>query len=235
MIILIVIIFKVNKAIITVEYVLTPPELPKYQKLDTKYINQTGWGKHDKEWFYHVSQGTATLPVPYQWLIALEEPAAGPWWALLPFGSSPRYMDEYILRLGFIQSETPGKMPIGIAKTESIYFAGLDRKATAAGFNCSACHTGQLVHDKIRYVIDGGPAMIDLGLLTSSLGASLGQTALSSKLIWPLNRRFDHFAKNVLGSNYNVITKERLKTDLTSTLKELSKHSDVVNVTEGFT
>ena len=90
------------------------------------------------------------------------------------------------------------------------------------------------LHEGTRYVIDGGPAMTDLGLLTRSLGAALGQTALSSQFSL-FNGRFERFARNVLGSNDNILTRNQLKQDLTNTIKELVKTSDAINVTEGFT
>lgn len=227
------VVMMVQNKIAEIKHELTPPELPTYTKMDIEYVNAHGWGKNnDKDWIYHESQGTATLPIPYQWLLALEEPKASPWHIF--FGSGKKFIDEYLLRIGFIESDSPDGLPIGIAKTESIYFPGIDRNATAAGFTCAACHTGQMVQNNKRYVIDGGPAMMDLGLLTASLGSALGQTALSSQL--PIfNGRFERFAKNVLGSNYNVVTRNKLKGELTATLKHLAKGQDVINVTEGFT
>ena len=237
--------FKIRTSIAELKYVLTPPELPKYEKAsDTKHINKKGWnpsGEHDAEWFHHASQGTATLPIPYQWLLALEEPRSSPWYIMFP--GSDQFMDEYILRLGFIEGKETEynryALPIGFATTDSIYFAGLDREAVAVGFTCAACHTGQFVYKDektnqlTRYVVDGGPAVTDLGLLTQSLGAALGQTALSSKL--PVfNGRFNRFAKRVLGSNDNIVTRNQLKTELVNTIAELSKTSDTILVTEGF-
>ncbi len=227
------VVIKIQNTIAEIKHELTPPVLPTYTQMPIEYVNPHGWGKgKDTQWIYHESQGTATLPIPYQWLLALEEPRPTPWHIL--FGSGNKFVGEYLLRIGFIESDSPDGLPIGIAKTESIYFPGIDRNATAAGFTCAACHTGQMVQGGTRYVIDGGPAMTDLGLLTASLGAALGQTALSSHL--PIfNGRFERFAKNVLGSNYSVVTRNKLKDELTATLKLLGSSQDVINVTEGFT
>ena len=227
--------FRIIAAINSIEYALSPPELPEYQQLETQYVNPAGWPKEGSNWFHHASQGTATIPVPYQWLVALEEPRSNPWWIF--FGEKGPYVGEYILRLGFVRQDAtelnPDALPIGIAKTNSIYFPGIDRKATAAGFTCAACHTGQMIYDDKRYVVDGGPATIDLGLFTKSLGAALGQTILASKFSI-LNGRFERFAQKVLGGNCNVLTKAKLKEELSKTIAELANTSDTIDVTEGF-
>ncbi|KZN59861.1 hypothetical protein N473_02795 [Pseudoalteromonas luteoviolacea CPMOR-1] len=231
---------RTTSALNELKFALTPPQLPEYQHLDTKFINQTGWSDtqyHDQQWPYHASQGTATLPIPYEWLIALEAPKDTPWFIL--FGKEKAFLSEYIYRLGFInlnqEKETSEvQLPLGLAKTASIPMPGLNRKATAVGFTCTACHTGQFTYQNTRYVIDGGPAMTDLGLLTKSLGAAIGQTVLSSKLT-PFDGRFERFAQKVLGSNYNVVTKAQLKNALTTTVAKLAKGQDTINVTEGFT
>ncbi|WP_141685332.1 di-heme-cytochrome C peroxidase [Pseudoalteromonas luteoviolacea] len=235
--------FRAITALSELKYGLTPPTLPKYQHLDTQFLNQNGWlpeGKnYDHKWPYHASQGTATLPIPYEWLAALEAPKSVPWFIL--FSAEKTFLSEYIYRLGFINlndANTPysskQQLPLGLAKTASINMPGLDRKATAIGFTCTACHTGQFTYDNTRYVVDGGPAMTDLGLLTQSLGAAIGQTVLSSKLA-PFDGRFERFARKVLGSNYNVVSKAKLKSALQDTVAQLAKGQDTINVTEGFT
>ncbi len=225
--------FKVSAAIEKLEFALTPPDLPPYQDLAIKFLNAPEEGSATPFDFYHESQGTSILP--YNWFVALERPRTNPW--LLLFGSEELFTKEFILKLGFIpdkvSSTNPDGLPVGFAKTESMYFPGLDRKATAVGFTCSACHTGQIVHNSTRYIIDGGPAMIDLGLLRKSIGAALGQTALSSRFNL-LNGRFQRFAARVLGNNNNVVTRKALKEALSKTIKVLIDDSDVIEVTEGF-
>ena len=231
------VISRLNVAIGSIGYGLTPPILQEYQALEVENVNPEGWGNSAK-WFHHVSQGTSTLPIPYEWLLALEAPKSSPWWGIFFGSDAGQFMGEYILRLGFIKQEVsadnPDGLPIGIAKTESIYFPGVGRKAAAGGFTCAACHTGQVIHNNKRYVIDGGPAMIDLGLLTQSLGAALGQTALASNLVF-FNGRFERFASRVLGSNDNIVTRTALKKDLANTMSLLITKTDTINVTEGFT
>lgn len=228
--------FSIRGIIQELAYAMTPPVLPEYKEYKVEQLNPTGWGKHNQQWFNHASQGTATLPIPYEWILALEEPKSNPWFIFL--GQKKPFFEEYILRLGFIKGtksvDNPDKLPIGFAQTQSIYFPGIDRKSTALGFTCAACHTGQFTYEDKRYVVTGGPAMTDLGLLNQSLGAALAQTALSSKLML-FNGRFERFAGRVLGSNYNVLTRATLKKELAATISKLVKQNDTINVTEGFT
>ncbi len=227
---------RILAAINSLDYALRPAKLPKYTTMQTVDLNPKGWDRPDASWFHHVSQGTATIPIPYSWLIALEEPKSSPW--LIFLGKKKPYVAEYMLRLGFIgQDKTPANpdgLPVGIAKTESINFAGIGPKELAAGFTCAACHTGQITHQDTRYIIDGGPSMIDLGLFTQTLGAAIGQTALASKFSL-FGGRYDRFARNVLGAQYNVLTKARLSKELAAVVKALSSTSDIINVTEGYT
>lgn len=228
--------FSIRATIQELAYAMTPPDLPEYKDFEVEQLNPNGWGKHDRQWFNHASQGTATLPIPYEWILALEEPKSNPW--LIFLGQKKPFFEEYILRLGFIKgiksANNPDTLPIGFAQTQSMYFPGVDRKSVALGFTCAACHTGQFTHENKRYIVTGGPAMTDLGLLNQSLGAALAQTALSSKLIL-FNGRFERFAERVLGSNYNVLTRATLKKELAATLGKLVKQNDTINVTEGFT
>ncbi|MCF2858363.1 cytochrome c [Pseudoalteromonas sp. SMS1] len=242
-------VFRTFTALSELKYGLTPPKLPEYQKLETQFLNQNGWQSKDKpdshQWPYHASQGTATLPIPYEWLSALEAPNDVPWFIF--FSQEEAFLLEYIYRLGFINLNDVSQgvnsvnaysdaqqLPLGLAKTASIPMPGLGRKATAVGFTCTACHTGQFTYNNTRYVVDGGPAVTDLGLLTKALGAAIGQTVLSSKLA-PFDGRFERFARKVLGSNYNVVSKAKLKNALQDTVAQLAQGQDTINVTEGFT
>lgn len=220
----------------SLNYVLSPPELPNYQPPQNRKVLPQNWSNEDSEWFHYVSQGTATIPIPYDWLLALERPERTPW--LIYFGDEGRFVDnEYILRLGFIKGEiskvNPDGLPYGFAKTESQNLAGLENKVSAVGFTCAACHTGHVIYEDTEYIIEGGPAVFDSGLFTKTLGAALGQTALSSKLPI-LNGRFERFAKNVLGKSFNLQTEKGLKKQLLAVVSMLSETSDTIHVTEGF-
>ncbi|WP_431205018.1 di-heme-cytochrome C peroxidase [Bradyrhizobium betae] len=143
-----------------------------------------------------------------------------------------------MLRFGFIGSAKSKNneygLPIGFAYSPYQSIKGLPRKDTAVGLTCAACHTGQLVFKDKRYIIDGGPAVTDLGQLTFALRAALAQTALSSKLPF-FDGRFRRFAKAVLGTEYNDLTRVQLSKELEGILGALIDLPAGIDVTEGFT
>jgi hypothetical protein len=76
-----------------------PPPLPKLQPTKAAYWLDQNWSLEDRHWFHHVSQGTATFPVPYAWFVALEQPG-------LHLFTMPGLMKDssYLERFGFIPS-----------------------------------------------------------------------------------------------------------------------------------
>lgn len=223
---------------------LTPHELPEIGQVKQREFLGQGWSAGQSEWFHHASQGTMTLPIPYRWFMALEQPKSSAW--LFGFGSEGLFSEpDYLRRFGFIMGRSPSEdegqdapehLPIGFATTASLYFEGMGQTATAIGLTCAACHTGHLVYGGTEYIVDGGPAVTDLGALTQVLGAALGQTALSSEVPL-LGARFDRFAERVLGDNQttnNAATRQSLKQQLAATLALLAKQQDTIYVTEGF-
>jgi len=231
-------VLRVFSYFLKIELALSPPDLPAVTQTENEvYVNATGANGQSSDWFHFAPQGTATVPIPYEWFLALEAPQAGPIRSLIG-SAKPEFIKDYIYRHGFIRSNqsayNPDKLPIGLTKTPSIYLPGVDRHAPTMGFTCAACHTGQFTHDNTRYIVDGGPAVTDLGLFSRSIGAALGQTALSSNF-YLLNARFDRFAERVLGKNNNGLTKGNLKQELQTTVKLLKETTDIIEVTEGFT
>lgn len=247
-----------NTKVQSVLEILSPPLLPELQVTDGKggyvpqyWIDQNWGGTTEKvsdktQKYHHISQGTGTLPIPYDWFIHLEIPDASVWStlgkSLLFIGSDPFSHNDYLLRFGFIASPTdpllnPDGLPIGFSKTPSMNIPGYPTKTVGLGFGCAACHTGHFIYGKgdqtKEYVIEGAPATTDLGLLTAALGASLGQTALSSKIPF-FDGRFDRFAKKVLGTQYDAIGKAALAENLASVLGDLQKEADIIEVQEGF-
>ena len=216
---------------------LTPPVLPQPVAVSEQvWRGDQGWNDKDADQFHHEAQGTHTLPIPLSWFLALEAPLNSPF--AVPFFKRERFADNrYLLRFGFIGSEVSPVnqhgLPIGFAISPYQSVEGISHKETSVGLTCAACHTGQLVYNGKRYVIDGGPAMTDLGQLTKALGAALGQTAISAKL--PIfSGRFRRFAKAVLGSEYSDVTRNALEKELDSVLTKLAGQPAGVDVTEGF-
>ena len=74
-----------------------------------------GWTKAERHWFHHISQQTSTLPLPYDWFLALAQPGAD------PSKPEPLLRDpSYLARFGFIPS------------TRSINYRPKDIKEVAA-------------------------------------------------------------------------------------------------------
>jgi mono/diheme cytochrome c family protein len=81
------------------------PTLPDNAPIrEARWLEQN-WGDEERFWFHHATQGTSTIPVPYDWFVALEQPriwVSGP----PPMMKNP----EYLRRFGFIPSpSSPSK------------------------------------------------------------------------------------------------------------------------------
>lgn len=226
-----------SSTVAKIELALTPPVLPSSQWESTEELNPIGWPNQNPDWFRFATQGASTLPIPYDWFIALEEPRSHPLWALLG-GAVPLFTEEHIYGHGFIKTDqskyNPDSLPIGFTKTPSFPFKGIDRRAPALGLTCATCHTGQFTHKGTRYIVDGGAAVTDLGLFTESLGVAIGQTHLSGKF-GLFDGRFNRFAKRVLGNNDDLFARAHLKDELAATIKSFSGKINVIKVNEGFT
>jgi hypothetical protein len=180
---------------------LFPPQLPPATTIGRVLWTEQNWSAGARYWFHHTPQGTATFPVPYDWLVELERPE------LWLFSNRPLLRDEtYLRRFGFIPStrlarsqatETPDYpypdensdgLPVGFAKMP----AGPDpttgeQMPAQIGFTCAACHTGHIEYKNVSIRFDGGPAMVNLGALEKAIGLSI---------VYTLNIpfRFDRFA-----------------------------------------
>jgi len=78
---------------------LIPPPLPSTPEIKEAYWLSQRWSPRDRFWFHHSSQGTATLPVPYDWFVELERGE------LSLLGSPGKLADSaYLARFGFISS-----------------------------------------------------------------------------------------------------------------------------------
>lgn len=217
---------------------LTPPDLPRVERPANRVALAQNWTPQVAGKFHHISQGTSTLPVPYEWLIALEQAESSPWGLLIP-GSKGLFMDgPNMERYGFISAKSaspdnPDQLPYGFAWTPQQNLPGYPMLATTVGFTCAACHTGRFTHDGTEYIVNGGPATIDLGEFTKGLSAAIGQTLLAAKLPTP-NKRFDRFAKRVLQERYSASAKQRLSSEMQSIVQALASVGDIIDVTEGF-
>lgn len=218
--------------------------LPDYPPVKAARWLDQGWNREQRDWFHHADQGTQTLNIPYEWFVALEQPRISLLGAVGRL-SDPLYLD----RLGFIPGAQDGgevQLPIGFAKGaanaqgamrlpggETWLNPRTGLPMSRIGFTCAACHTGRLVHKETAIVVDGGPALADLGRLRQAVGVSI----LFTKYI---PGRFDRFAMNVLGEDAGDADKAKLKAQIQrlwdgfDEIRKLDKAFEKQNVEEGY-
>jgi hypothetical protein len=210
------------------------PVYPTEQK--TRWLDQN-W-KDEREWVHHADQGTATFHIPYEWFMALEQPELS--LTTVKRLSDPAYLD----RFGFIPDATDPKLglPIGMARGKAMVDATAQPwknprapyiDMTRIGLTCAACHTGRFTYQGTELLVDGGPALTDLGKFRTALGLSLAFTRF-------VPFRFDRFAEKVIGANPSEAEKTRLLAQLDKVLaqgKGLADLDSMVapqSVVEGF-
>jgi mono/diheme cytochrome c family protein len=194
------------------------PETPDYQKSEKTVWLDQHWQKEQRDWYHHADQGTQTFGIPYEWLMALEQPT-------LSFGSAGMFADQaYLDQFGFIPSpelDNATKLPVGFAHGAGIVDPTTGQAwenpqthqpFTSAGLTCAACHTGRMTYGKTSLFIDGGAAMTDLGKFRTALGLSIAYT-----IYVPF--RADRFAERVLGPNASPEATAALKQKLSDLLK----------------
>jgi mono/diheme cytochrome c family protein len=205
------------------------PVLPKYSVPGQVIWLDQGWSAQERSWFHHVSQGTDTLPIPYIWFMALEQPDLS--LTERPLLSDPAYLD----RFGFIPSpkdaNNPDGLPVGFARTQEVD-PNSGKAFDHVGFTCAACHTGRMSYQGKQLFIDGGPAMTDVGKFRKTVAYALGLTAASPP-------RFLRFANRVLGKHHSIAQYTQLKIDVARLVAEglgmeLAHAGDNRSLEEGF-
>lgn len=190
-----------------------------------------GWSDAERSVFHHQSQGTLTLPVPGSWFLALEVPKKDAGLGFSKF-SDPGYLQHF----GFIPSPVgptnPNGLPVGFART-----VGNDptnnQPLDALGFTCAACHTARIDYQGQTVLIDGGPAMIDVGSFGKQMALALGETWLSGVS----GPRFRRFADSVLGPGNSlgarIVLHAKLAAVLAAGLGDVLQSPSKGNVDEG--
>jgi len=221
--------------------------LPDYAPIKKAVWLDQGWDQNRREEFHHADQGTQTINIPYEWFIALEQPRLS---LVGDVGrlSDPAYLDRY----GFIPGATKGgenQLPVGFARAGTMRTAAGElwlnprtkEPMTRLGFTCAACHTGRLTYRGTTILIEGGPALTDLGKFRQGLGISVLFTRLSSiRFLSLFSDRFDRFAKNVLGEDASKEDKAELRQQLTvawrqlDVIRKLDKKVAATSVEEGY-
>ncbi|MDI2594683.1 di-heme-cytochrome C peroxidase [Pseudomonas sp. 681] len=177
-------------------YYVAYPKLPVYIPAEqVHYLEQ--WSAADRQIYYFTPQGTQVKGLHYDWFTALE----------LPFSQQRFAAPEYLARFGFLidpgQKATPnnpGNLPVGFARHQNS-----GDQAQYLDITCAACHTGELHFNAQAVRIDGGSAQHVLPSSVPTLrGGSFGQALVASLVSTYYNPwKFERFARNVLGSDYD--------------------------------
>ena len=139
---------------------------------DNVIFLEQNWDDADRQWFYHVNQGSSLLT--YDLFLHLEQHDNG---ELL---SDPLNMMRFGFLPGVESDENPDALPIGFA-----------RDRDNVGLTCAACHTQHIRHDGKLLRIDGGQAMLDLQLFLEHLEKSLAATLSDDEKMARLGRRYN--------------------------------------------
>lgn len=130
---------------------------------------RNGLTDDDRRQFYHLSEGGELIPLAV--LQALERPRTvqdGQGDGLVPF-------TDNLERYGFIpdpvSEHNPFGLPVGMTAARSRL---LDR--IAIGFNCTACHVGELRKGGRRVRVDGAPNMLRLNDMFADISTELQAT-----------------------------------------------------------
>ena len=237
--------------------------LPAYQPVEVAWLDQGWTPDDWQWFYHAPQGGSMELPIPYSWMINFEQPTIPLWpfgqvdrlmdpvyMSRLGFLSNP--VRSYAVDglspgwaapagLSKLESDTlnnPDGLPVGFVKTleypDRLYNDGQGRVIPEViGFNCSACHTGQLNFQGTGIRIDGGPAMTDLGKLRSATGYSMALT-------YYLPLRFRRFARSVLGEDHSREQRAELRRQMKDlmdrgrALQEVFEARSIYPTDEGF-
>ena len=213
--------------------------LPDYQPIGRIVWLEQNWNAAQRAWFHHADQGALTFGMPYEWFVALEQPALSV--STPGLLSDPAYLDRY----GFIPGSVDTvrhELPVGFAhggpmsKVDGSPWrnpqTGSDM--TGVGLTCAACHTGRFTYHDTTVLIDGAPALTNLDKLQTAVGLSLLYTRY-------VPFRFNRFAGRVLGSGASDQAKLELRSQLdqvlaeVETVRSLNEKVQSHRVEEGYT
>lgn len=196
-------------------YYIANPKLPVYTPAQqVHYLEQ--WSAADRQTYYFTPQGTQVKGLRYDWFTALE----------LPFSQERFAAPEYMARFGFLidpaqnaTANNPGNLPVGFARHQNP-----GNQDQFLDITCAACHTGELRFNGQAVRIDGGSAQHVLPSSVPTLrGGSFGQALVASLASTYYNPwKFERFARNVLGSDYDA-RHQALRKDFKSSLDTFLK------------
>ncbi len=149
-------------------------EAPQIEAPKVTYVDQgPAWTAATRSLYYREDQGSQLMPLA--WLQALRQPDGKP------------FLADAMARYGFLPNAgpaNPAALPVGFTDTPSA-------QGRVAGMTCSACHVREIIVDKQRYRIDGGPALIDFQAFAGDLDEAVARVLASDET-------FRGFAETVL-------------------------------------
>ena len=169
-------------ALVATACIPVPPKTPTQEPVTQERWLDQGWDPHERQWFHHADQGTATFLIPYDWFLHLERPR------LRPFGDPGLMIDpDYIQGFGFIPSSVddhfnPDGLPVGFVKAVDQLDPITGRRVAPVGLTCAACHTAQLSYRGTAMYVDGGPAIANVTDFTIAVSAN-GEITVKGKVV----------------------------------------------------
>ena len=142
-----------------------------------------GWTEEQRQEFYHKSQGTRLIPLP--WLLALTQKGS----------REPFLSDANIAKFRFIPDPkhkfNEYGLPVGFAVTQVPSVDDPSRKIPWVGWTCAACHTGQIAAKGKPVQIDGAPSMQHNAAFVKAMLEALGELIVDDS-------KMEAFAKTAL-------------------------------------
>ncbi|WNJ88851.1 di-heme-cytochrome C peroxidase [Bosea sp. 685] len=222
------------------------PTLPVRAPIKQAQWLDQNWSQADRHWFHHASQGTATIPVPYAWFVALEQPE-------FSYLGTPGLLTEpgYLERFGFIPS--PRSLDTGLETLQRYgYFPSTEATMTVAtavprtgadnldglpvGFARMPGRQdptrGSPMPDQLGFTCaachtghltyKGTSLRFDGGPAMIDLGKLEQAIGLSIYYAWWVPFRFQRFATRLLGQDPAPEALAKLKTDMTEVMEGLN-------------
>ncbi|HKV41090.1 MAG TPA: di-heme-cytochrome C peroxidase, partial [Blastocatellia bacterium] len=132
--------------------------------------------------------------MPYDWVVALEQPNNQDPFVADDFMSSYRIIPDHD------KVENPDELPIGFAKDDPDPITGIQN----FGLTCATCHTALMTYKGTGIRIDGAPGLVEFDGFLGRVAAAVGATVADSS-------KFERFARKVLKDKYNAAAASALK------------------------
>lgn len=136
--------------------------------------SQNGWTQGERAQYYHLAEGSELMP--YALIANLKNSKTG------------KSFIEGMERFGFLSDPAgpmnPHGLPVGVtvSRSRNAGTAGIE----IIGFNCAACHVGELTYKGKRLRLDGAPAMVNLQQYQIEFKDSLDATLHSPEKLMAL-------------------------------------------------